>query len=141
MEEHPDLEEKLLNTAPYRLIEASVDPKWGAGAPFNSRKYDDGTFTGKYCDTLDDVDVLWRIVLSRIEEILTVMCPYKRVCLRDPKTPWITPEIIKAFNDRRKYLRMFPKTKNKHIWEICKYLRNKCNLAVQRAKSEFIKKF
>ena len=46
MEQHPELEERLLSTAPHRLIEASVDPKWGGGAPFTSKKYDEGTFEG-----------------------------------------------------------------------------------------------
>ena len=46
MEQHPDLEQRLLETAPLRLIEASMDPRWGGAAPFSSKKYDDGTFTG-----------------------------------------------------------------------------------------------
>ena len=35
MEQHPHLEEQLLKTAPYRLIEASVDPRWGGGGGEN----------------------------------------------------------------------------------------------------------
>ena len=110
------------------------------------KNFDKVAFTALLCNndwnlyyTVDDVDILWQTIYSRIIEILAVMCPYKNVCLRDPKTPWITPEIIKIFNERRKYLRMFRKTRNKHIWEICKYLRNKCNTLVKNAKSSFIK--
>ena len=61
------------------------------------------------------------------------------MCLRNPKPPWINAEIIKAFNERNKYFKMFRKTRNKHIWEICKYLRNTCNSLVQKAKAQFIK--
>ena len=46
MHQHPELEIQLLDTAPYRLIEGSVDSRWGGGEPFSSKKYDDGTFTG-----------------------------------------------------------------------------------------------
>ena len=43
--EHPELLERLISTAPYPLIEASVDSRWGGG-PFNSEKYDDDTYPG-----------------------------------------------------------------------------------------------
>ena len=82
---------------------------------------------------------LWDIIYSRIIEILAVMCPYKNVCLRDPKTPWITLDIIKVINERRKYLKLFRKTRNRNIWESCKYLRIRCNTLVRNAKSTFIK--
>ena len=32
--EHPDLLERLISTAPYQLIEASTDSRWGGGSPF-----------------------------------------------------------------------------------------------------------
>ena len=86
-----------------------------------------------------DVDTLWELIRSRIADILEVMCPYKNVCLRDPRTPWITAEIIKAINDRKKYLRLFYKTGNQYIFEICKYLRNRCNSLIRTAKAAYIK--
>ena len=89
--------------------------------------------------TLHDVDVMWDIMLSRVISILEIMCPYKNVYLRDPKTPWITAEIIGCINDRKKYLRLYRKTKNQFIFEICKYLRNECNRLIRNAKSAYIK--
>ena len=86
-----------------------------------------------------DVDLLWNIVISRILEILEIMCPYKNVCLRDPKTPWITPAVVNAINERKKYVRMYWRTKKQYILEICKYLRNRCNTLVRNAKSYYIK--
>ena len=44
--EHPVLLERLISTAPYPLVEASVDSRWVGGAPFNSEKYDDDTYPG-----------------------------------------------------------------------------------------------
>ena len=86
-----------------------------------------------------DVNYLWEVIFSKINEILSIMCPYKNVCLRDPKTPWINADVIKAINERKKYIRMYWKTKNQYIWEICKYLRNKCNGLIRNAKARYIK--
>ena len=38
--------EGLLNTTPHRLIEASWDPLWGGGAPYESKVYDENRFEG-----------------------------------------------------------------------------------------------
>ena len=53
---------------------------------------------------------------AQIVEILEVMCPYKCVCLCDPKTPWVTAEVVKAINKRKKYVKKYWKTKNQFIW-------------------------
>ena len=87
-----------------------------------------------------DVDTLWYVIFTRVVDILEIMCPYKRVCLRDPKTPWVTAEVVHAINERRKYMRMYWKTKNQFIWDICKYMRNRCNMLVRNAKAVYIKK-
>ena len=47
MREHPDLLERVIDTAPLPLIEASIDSCWGGGAPFHSDLYDSGEFTGE----------------------------------------------------------------------------------------------
>ena len=46
MRSHPDLLERLMETAPLKLIEASKDTRWGGGAPFNSKLYDNDEQTG-----------------------------------------------------------------------------------------------
>ena len=86
-----------------------------------------------------NVDVLWNIIYSRIVEILEIMCPRKMVCLRDPKTPWVTAEVIHAIYDRKRYVSLYRRTKNQFIWDICKYLGNRCNTLVRNAKSVYIK--
>ena len=80
-----------------------------------------------------NVNTFWKEMYSKINDILEIMCPYKIVYLRDPKTPWITDTVIKTMNERKKYIKLFRKTKNKHIFEICKYLRNRCNSLVRHA--------
>ena len=45
--QNQDLMDQLIHTAPYELVEASVDKKWGGGEPWASPKYDSGTFPGE----------------------------------------------------------------------------------------------
>ena len=40
------LMDKLIETAPHRLVEASIDGKWGGGAPFGAGCYDEGVVPG-----------------------------------------------------------------------------------------------
>ena len=39
-EQNPDLLERLIDTYPLELIEASIDDEWGGGAPYQSKIYD-----------------------------------------------------------------------------------------------------
>ena len=39
-DQHPELLERLIDTYPLELIEASIDEKWGGGAPFPSEIYE-----------------------------------------------------------------------------------------------------
>ena len=40
LDQHPELLERLIDTYPLDLIEASTDSTWGGGAPYNSEIYD-----------------------------------------------------------------------------------------------------
>ena len=40
LDQHPELLERIIETYPLELIEASSDTTWGGGAPFNSEIYD-----------------------------------------------------------------------------------------------------
>ena len=45
--QNPELLAKLVATAPHRLIEASVDQRWGGAAPYSSGIYDQGIVPGR----------------------------------------------------------------------------------------------
>ena len=45
-DQNPDLRKNLLETAPHKLIEASVDSKWGGACPFLSDIYEQGMIPG-----------------------------------------------------------------------------------------------
>ena len=49
-------------------------------------------------DNETDVNKMWGQIVDKINEILSVMCPMKRVYIRSKKTPWITPNIISYRN-------------------------------------------
>ena len=57
-EQNPVLLQDLIDTAPHRLIEASWDMLWGEGQPYESKEYDDGTFTGG--NQYGDMATSWR---------------------------------------------------------------------------------
>ena len=61
--------------------------------------------------TSRNVDYLWSMIFVKITEILEIMCPYKQICLRAPKTLWINAEVIRAITERKKYIRLYWKTK------------------------------
>ena len=89
-------------------------------------------------ETENNPDVLWDIIVDKIDNILSVMCPYKKVYVRHRKTPWITPEIIHYMNERKKYVRILKMTNGYGLFEVCKYLRNKVNKLIRSAKSVYI---
>ena len=45
--QNPHLRAKLIATAPHRLIEASIDQKWGGAAEYSSGVYDEGIVPGR----------------------------------------------------------------------------------------------
>ena len=45
--QNPHLRARLIATAPHRLIEASIDKKWGGAAPYSSGVYDKGIVPGR----------------------------------------------------------------------------------------------
>ena len=46
-DQNPDLKKRLIETAPHKLVEASVDAKWGGGCPYGSDIYEQGLVPGK----------------------------------------------------------------------------------------------
>ena len=89
-------------------------------------------------DNENDVNRMWDMLLYKINEILSVMCPWKRVYLCSKKSPWITPTIINYINERTKIAKIFRKTGSPHMYELSKFLRNKVTTLIRNAKSKYI---
>ena len=52
-------------------------------------------------DSLIDPNLQWEILLNVVTNILSIMCPYKRVFARKIITPWLSPEIYGAIRDKK----------------------------------------
>ena len=85
-----------------------------------------------------NVDNMWDMILNKINEILAVMCPMKRVYVRSQKSPWINNEIIRNINERTKFIKLFRKTGSPHFFELSKFLRNKVTTLICKAKATYI---
>ena len=48
----------------------------------------------------DDCNEMWDIISDYITEILSDMCPYRKIRMRKESPPWITREILETINDR-----------------------------------------
>ena len=46
-EQNPDLKQRLIDTAPHDLVEATVDSKWGGACPISSEIYEQGQVPGQ----------------------------------------------------------------------------------------------
>ena len=83
----------------------------------------------------ENPDRLWEIIYKYIIEILSVMCPFKNICVREEKTN----DIYECIKKRAQYVRLFRKTGKDDIFNISKYFRNRCNRLIREAKSKYIK--
>ena len=45
--QNPDLKQCLIATAPHKLVEATVDSKWGGACPYASEIYEQGQIPGQ----------------------------------------------------------------------------------------------
>ena len=80
----------------------------------------------------------WSFIRTRIIDILSIMCPYKRVFSRKYKPLWITPEIYRAIRERKRLLKLYRATGCYDILKQVYVLRNKVNSLVDKAKSDFV---
>ena len=89
-------------------------------------------------DRETDVNKMWDLIVDKINEILSVMCPMKRMYLCNKKSVWITPNIIYYINQRNRMSNIFRKTGSPLMFELLKFLRNKVTTLIRNAKSMFI---
>ena len=86
-----------------------------------------------------DPNVQWEILYKKVLDILSVMCPFKRYKQREVIKPWLTAEIHREIRYRETCLKLFRLTRHyKYYITACK-TRNKINVLVDNAKSNFFK--
>ena len=86
-----------------------------------------------------DPNVMYEFIVSNLYKILEIMCPLRKFKQRLESARWMKPDIHKAIKTRKFYVTLFKLTrldkylKLSHIW------RNKVNVMVDNAKSDYIK--
>ena len=83
-------------------------------------------------DTTPYPDNKWEIILDKIQHILTIMCPYKKVKSRKKVIPWLSPEIYKAIREKKASVKKYKTLKEMRL------ARNRVNSLIDRAKSFYI---
>ena len=83
-------------------------------------------------------DEQWEIILGYVREILSIMCPYKRVNTRKKVTPWLTPEIYKAIREKKALVKKYKMGKDPSVFKELKIKRNYVNSLIEKSKSEYI---
>ena len=86
-----------------------------------------------------NVDVGWEIMIDRIKNVIDLLCPVKTFKFSDNKPKWLTNDIILLMRERDRCLRKFTKSKLEQDKISMRKARNLSNLAVKKAKSEYIK--
>ena len=86
----------------------------------------------------NDPDAQWEILLEYVQNILAIMCPYKRVHTRKKVTPWLTQEIYKAIRDKKTLIKKYKQDKDPETLKMARTQRNLVNRLVNTAKSQFI---
>ena len=69
-----------------------------------------------------DTDVQWEIIYQYSMEILSVMCPYKKVQTPKNITPWLTQEIYAAIRNKKD---LSVNTKQQEILKLCSKQKSK----------------
>ena len=90
-------------------------------------------------DLLLDPNLQWEILLSNVLNVLSIMCPYKRVFARKEIVPWLTPEIYKALQDKKNSIKKYRDSKSSGDLTLAKIAQNKTNMLIEKAKRTFIK--
>ena len=89
-------------------------------------------------DNSNDPDVQWEIILSYVEEILSVMCPFKRVNSRKKTTPWLTKDIFRQMREKKALIKLYKRNNDPELLKSIHIKRNRLNSLIEKSKTEFI---
>ena len=78
---------------------------------------------------------MWLCVLTKICNILAIMCPLKTFKIPVSRPEWLMDEIITCINDRNKFVGLYKRTGSPDFLVLSKYLRTKITklIFVQKA--------
>ena len=85
-----------------------------------------------------DPDELWRYVYTVTNQILEVMCPYRRYKQREVLTPWMHAGIYSAIRTRNEMVKIFNYTRSNESLIRLRRQRNIVNSMIEVAKKDYI---
>ena len=85
-----------------------------------------------------DPGTAWNFIATSITQILDTMCPVRSFHIKNYRPSWITNELLEQIKDRDYFYSKAKQTDDVDAWNIAKFLRNKTNVNIRKAKREFI---
>ena len=89
-------------------------------------------------DRTEVPEIQWEIMLRNVRNILSIMCPYKRVNTRKDTTPWITQDINTLIREKRKLVKRYKMTRDPNTLIEMRHKRNELNSKIDKAKALYI---
>ena len=81
----------------------------------------------------------WSYLYNSVVEIMSIMCPLKKVHSRKPRRNWITMEIYRLIRERKNLIKNLKTARDPQILLSIRISRNLVNAAVRKAKENYIK--
>ena len=81
----------------------------------------------------------WEWLLAKVLDILSVMCPYKKVHTRTPRKEWLTPDIYTLIRERKRMLKNYQASLDPNLFCQLRILRNKIYASIDKAKMNYVK--
>ena len=81
----------------------------------------------------------WSYLYNSVVEIMSIMCPVKKVHSRKPRRNWITVEIYRLIRERKNLMKKIKIAKDPQLLLSIQISRNLVNAAVRKAKENYIK--
>ena len=88
--------------------------------------------------TSQDPNVMWDQLYTHVNDILSVMCPYKRYKQRENLTPWVSAEIYRSMRYHDSLINLYKATKDSLYLTLAKRQRNVVNSMIETAKRQYI---
>ena len=91
-------------------------------------------------ESFNEPNLAWRAWKSEFNAILDRHAPLRHRRVRQSSLPWLTSEIRKIMHDRDYHKKIAVKHGSQHHWELYQAARNKVNIEMRKAKSNYYRK-
>ena len=90
-------------------------------------------------DHSNDVDEKWALLLKYVRDIITIMCPLKKIYVRKCQPPWFHKHLLVLIRERERLSRLFRNTGDSDVLRKFKISRNLVTEAIRDARSSYIR--